>query len=87
MLSRAHEIASQYKVYVGVTYLHPASSLGKSSKLPPMGPSTKEPIFTYVKVHPVPLVETSRMVSGAVTPPPAAILDAIVNPKRAPNAH
>ncbi|TPX63780.1 hypothetical protein CcCBS67573_g08582 [Chytriomyces confervae] len=94
LLSRAHEIAARYKVYIGVTYLHPASSLGESklpfdpvrgkleNRISLMGPSTKEPIFTYVKVHPVPLVETSRMVSGAVTPPPVAILDAIVNPKK-----
>ncbi|KAI8836513.1 hypothetical protein BJ741DRAFT_189040 [Chytriomyces cf. hyalinus JEL632] len=34
------------------------------------------------QVHPVPLVETSRMVSGAVTPPPVAILEGIVNPKK-----
>ncbi|KAJ3233339.1 hypothetical protein HDU81_002320 [Chytriomyces hyalinus] len=94
LLSRAHEIAVRYKVYIGVTYLHPASSLDGSTvpfdpvrgklenRISLMGPSSQEPVFTYVKVHPVPLVESSRMVSGSVYPPPVAKLDAIINPKK-----
>ncbi|KAI8619263.1 hypothetical protein BC830DRAFT_1165506 [Chytriomyces sp. MP71] len=90
LLNATHKIAALYKVYIGVTYTYP--SVTDSATLDPVrgmldnrlsfvGPRDPGPLFTYTKAHPVPLVESGRMVAGRA-PPPVVTLPDTVSPKR-----